>query len=126
VSKKSLDPMHSAYRSLVPNLPPSRRLLKRKSLVTRDRLETVFETEGTTNRFFSQPVIRMTEDAFRVLQGADGKQTIARLLQAAHVETDDAIAPVMVQLLDMWSKRAIVLRPAKGGLETYVKKLLNG
>jgi carbamoyltransferase len=123
-SKKELDVMHGAYRSLVPSLPPSRRLVKRRSLAQGGRSEIIYELDSTMSYFFSQPQIELSPAAFAFLERVDGKRSVGEILTDAGISEADAVKPVMQQVADMWTKRAIVLRPVKASLPDYVKKML--
>ncbi|MGH9823271.1 MAG: carbamoyltransferase family protein [Blastocatellia bacterium] len=124
VSKKQLDPESGAYRSLVPSLPVFRKLMKRQHLVQGSRSETVYEVETTTSRFFSQPVLEISTDAFSVLIGADGIKSLGELLSSCGITDDGRALKVTQEILDLWSKRAVILSPAKQGIENWVMKTL--
>ena len=110
VSKKQVDDSYRAYQTLVPELPKCRRLVQRKSRVADGELKTVFEIEGTMSRFFARPAIAVSEQVFSVLEAADGKKTIGKLL--AQSRLDEAGRTELVhEMLELWSQRFIILRP---------------
>lgn len=110
VSNKQLDPFDVAYKSLIPNLSPSRRLIQRKKLENGDHVKTIFELESTMNRLFSQETIQLSEDAFVLLQGADKNMPISYLMDSAGLDNQRE-NQVIQQLIELWSKRAISLTP---------------
>jgi len=123
-SKKELDLSTAAYRPFVPSLPPSRRLVKRRGPVAGGRSEIIYELDSTMSYFFSQPLIELSPAAFAFLERVDGKRSIGEILGDAGIIEEDAVKHVLQQVADMWTKRALVLRPVKAGLPDYVKKMI--
>ena len=113
ITKKKIDPASPAHLNLIPNLSRSRKLVKRKNLAKDGRLETVFEVDSTVSRFFSQPVVKVSEDAFHVLEAADGNKTLLSLYEEAGVANEPAHEQVTTELLELWSRRVISLRPER-------------
>jgi carbamoyltransferase len=113
VTKKDLDPASPAYLGLVPNLPRSRKLVRRKNLARNGLLETVFEVDSTVSRFFSQPVVKVSEDAFDVLGAADGSKPLLALYKEAGIADEPAPERLTGELLELWSRRVINLRPER-------------
>lgn len=113
VSKKQPDAAPRAYETLVPSLPNCRRLLKRKSLVARGDLRTVFEIEGTMSRFFARPVAQISEEVFSVLGAADGSSTLGELFERHSIA--EGRAEVLREVLELWAQRFIHLRPKAWG-----------
>jgi len=115
VSKKQPDAPRRAYETLAPSLPNCRRLVKRKSLVARGDLRTVFEIEGTMSRFFARPVAQVSEAVFSVLEAADGRTTLGELFERSAVTDGDGREEALRQILELWAQRFITLRPKKPG-----------
>jgi carbamoyltransferase len=111
VTKKNVNSSAKAYKNLIPNMPQSRRLVSRKSQVAMGRYETVFEVESTTSPIFSQPVLRVSETLFSILRRHDGKRSIGQLLDEILVIDEDEARHVIDDIVDLWSKRAVILRP---------------
>jgi carbamoyltransferase len=112
VSKKELDTSHSAYKTLAPLLPISRKLVQRAKLVAHGERKTVFELEGTMSRHFARPVVEVSAEVFSVLRAADGKKSLAALLTEADITEDDKSRAVMEQMLELWSQRVVLLNSA--------------
>lgn len=115
VSKKEPELSAGAARALVPSLPLSRRLLRRVAAPAGGGARAVYEIQGSANRLFSQPDIEVSADAFLVLEAADGREDIASLLDAAGVREGRRAQEVVGELLELWARRAIILRPAGAG-----------
>ena len=109
--KKETGSAHAAFETLVPSLPNSRRLVKRKSLVEPERRKTVFEIEGTMSRFFARPVVEITEDVFSLLLAATGCKTLASLFKETGTLDDERRAEVIEEMTNLWTQRIIILRP---------------
>ncbi|HEX8138454.1 MAG TPA: carbamoyltransferase C-terminal domain-containing protein [Pyrinomonadaceae bacterium] len=117
VSKKPLHISHQAYKTLVPSLPNCRKLVRRKSLVARGDLRTVFEIEGTMSRFFARPVAQLSEKLFSVLEAADGRRTLAELFERSDVAEGERREELLGELLELWTQRFIILRPQERDLD---------
>lgn len=122
VSKSELPAADAAWRVLAPSLPPSRKLVMRVRNLAPGRLETVWELQSTVNRFFSQPTMQVYSDTSALLQAADGTKSLAELLDAAGILDERRIENVMRQVLDLWEKRAVILRPLRLSLQSLIKK----
>lgn len=120
ISKKESGPDHVAIETLAPGLPISRRLVKRKGRMDGDKVDTVFEIEGTMSHFFARPVVEVTADAFSVLMGADGEKALQKLFEENDVTDKCRRARVREELHHLWTQRIITLRPGPhqpGGID---------
>src|SRR5262249_535212 len=79
VCRKEVDPLPLVFQRLAISLPRSRRLVQRQSEKESGRVELVFELESAASRFFSQPLIEISMDMFRILQQSDGRMTLSDL-----------------------------------------------
>jgi carbamoyltransferase len=108
--KKTATPSLDALATLVPSRPPSRRLVKREGLDEVGALKTVFEIEGTMSHFFARTTVEILPETFRLLMAADGKMTLAQLLQGAGID-EEARPRVLQEVESLWTQRVVVLRP---------------
>jgi carbamoyltransferase len=111
ISERRLENLGPVHKSLIPRLPPSRKLVKRKKRVTGGRLEIICELESTANRLFSQRTIQISEETFTLLQAADGNTSIADLTDWMGMSGGGREKQIIQELLDLWSNRALTLQP---------------
>lgn len=111
VHKKEAGSARAAFETLVPSLPNSRRLVKRKSFAEPGRWKTVFEIEGTMSRFFARPVVEVTPEVFSLLLAATGSKTLAEVCEETGTTGDERRARVMEEVENLWAQRVIILRP---------------
>lgn len=109
--KKQLGDRRVALEVLVPSLPSSRRLVKRKARSAGGRADTVFEIEGTMSHLFARPVVEVSSDVFSVLMRADGKKTLEQLFEGNGAKDESCRARVREEIHDLWTERIIILRP---------------
>jgi carbamoyltransferase len=109
VSKKEHVTLQSAYQTLVPGLPVSRRLAKRRNFATPET--PVFQIEGTMSRYFARPTLEILPEVFSVLLASDGRKSLRMLFEEANVPEGEARENAIVQILDLWSQRILILRP---------------
>jgi carbamoyltransferase len=109
LAHKKIDPRHVAMESLVPRLPNSRRLVKRKGLVNDGDVNTLFEIEGTMSHFFARTVVEVTPDLFSILMGAEGKKTLGKLFEENGITDECCRARVREEIHSLWTQRIIIL-----------------
>ncbi len=109
--KLETDPSHAALETLAPELPNSRRLVKRKGQAESGGVNTVFEIEGTMSHFFARTVVEVSSDVFSILMGADGKKSLQDLMAENGIDDDHRRALVREEMYDLWTQRIIILRP---------------
>lgn len=97
----------ASFDKLIPRLRPSRKLVAVGSPY--EGSTHIFRLESISNRWFSEPVQELSENAFRVLLAADGLQTIHELLSRVNAISEGSL--VVKELLRLWEARAIVLAP---------------
>lgn len=107
VSKKAT--LQSAYETLAPSLPVSRRLTKRRNLAAPET--PVFRIEGTMSRHFARPAVEILPEVFSVLLASDGKKSLCALFEETNVPEGEAREKALEQILDLWSERILILRP---------------
>jgi carbamoyltransferase len=118
--KKEIDPRHVAMESLVPRLPNSRRLVKRKGLVNGGDVNTLFEIEGTMSHFFARTVVEVTPDLFSILMAAEGKKTLGKLLEDNGITDECCRARVREEMHSLWTQRIIILGPQSSSVRRHL------
>jgi len=118
--KKEIDPRHVAMESLVPRLPNSRRLVKRKGLVNGGNVNTIYEIEGTMSHFFACSVVEVTPDLFSVLMAAEGKKTLGKLLEENGITDECCRARVREEMHSLWTQRIIILGPQSSSARRHL------
>ena len=109
--KKETDSGHQALDTLAPDLPNSRRLVKRKGQAEGGGMKTVFEIESTKSRFFARTIVEVSSEVFSILIGADGKKSLRDLLEENGIDDDHRRDRVRKEMRDLWTQRIIILRP---------------
>jgi carbamoyltransferase len=100
-----------ALRGLSPSLPATQKLV----VQTGPDGVRQFAVENTANRYFGQRKLAVPEDVYGVLVAADGVQTVEQILAERGVTGQDRVAEVMQEIEHLWSRRAVLLRPAAAG-----------
>jgi carbamoyltransferase len=111
VCRKEADPLPLVYQRLAISLPRSRRLVQRQSEIEPGRVEVIFELESASNPFFSQKLIGLSKDMFRILQKSDGRQTLSDLTVQEGIFDAGKIQALTEELFELWSKRGVILSP---------------
>jgi len=111
IRRRDLEQFLSAYETLVPSLPASRRLVKRSMLAEPASPQTIFEIEGTMSRHFAKPVIELSANVYSVLHASDGKRTLSELFAETGLDGQSEREETIRQMLDLWTERIITLRP---------------
>lgn len=106
ISRKQNDTM--AYLSLVPSIPLYARLHQRKEYVSSREMKTVFEVGNSYDDDYKVPI---SSDAFGILASADGKASLGELIKAREIP-GQKLKALVEEVLDLWSKRVVVLTPA--------------
>lgn len=101
--------------SLVPSTRPYLKLQQVKhfaggAYVTEHAIGTTYD------RRVSRPI---SADAFRVLSRADGRATIAELLDAETIAERDRAEAVVNEIVEIWGARMVVLRPRSGAASAH-------
>ncbi|HEU0300173.1 MAG TPA: carbamoyltransferase C-terminal domain-containing protein, partial [Longimicrobium sp.] len=95
-----------AYHLLSPSLPPARKLVMRAGA----RGAREHALESSSGRWFGETSVALSAEAFAVLCAADGTRTLGELLAAQGVDGERR-DPVLQEMAELWSRRAVVLRP---------------
>jgi len=99
----------TAVGRLRPRLPRSRKLVAR---VPDDDCEPyVFSVESTASQHFVQPRQAISADAYGLLVRADGRCRADELLTLDSMEDEKRHRRVLQELLALWERRAVVLKP---------------
>lgn len=112
VSKKEYATLQSAYKTLAPSLPISRRLTKRRNFATPET--PIFQIEGTMSRHFARRTVEIFPEVFSVLLASNGRKSLHALFEETNVPEGGAREKAIVQILDLWSQRILILRPETG------------
>lgn len=115
VNKKAVGLSHPAHMNLTVSLPRSRILSQRQCHVRGDQWKVIFEMQSTVARFFAPSPIEVSEEMFRLLLRADGAQPLSALLDAEGIRNCERITDVIREIRELWSKRAIIVRPVRNG-----------
>lgn len=108
--KRDLSPTDPAYLKLAPGLRRNRKLVRRAAL-NGDSGTGRFAVESTANDYFCESRVSVSEDLFRLLLAADGQRSANRLMADLGI-ADDRREALTQELVDLWGRRVIVLRPA--------------
>lgn len=110
VKKKSPSEINRAMLGLVPQLPSSRKLVKRRKTDWRSQnAETYCALESTKSRHFGATSCRISLEMFNVLQNADGKKIFRVLVeQYGNGKSADELVS---ELFDLWTQRVISVSP---------------
>ena len=109
--KKDTASSYAGLETLAPNLPNSRRLVKRKGQAEDGEVKTIFEIEGTMSHFFAQTVVEVSSDVFAVLMGADGNKSLKGLFEENGIDDDHRRVRAREEMHDLWTRRIVILRP---------------
>jgi len=111
IRRKEVDTLPLVYEQLAIRLPRSRRLVQRQSEIEPGRVEVVFELDSSVNRYFSQPLIRISPEMFSILHTADGRLRLCELTAQLGISGADKIKALTQEFIELWSRRAVILTP---------------
>lgn len=111
VSKRAESDCGKALSHLRVSLPLWRKLVIRHRWSAPGKCSQVFEIESTKSKEFGKPNIEITEQVFQLLQSAAPEATIADLMQRCGIAGTKFEGTVLNQLLELWTSRAIILKP---------------
>jgi carbamoyltransferase len=100
----------SSYTSLRPSLRYSRKLVKR-TWPEAGEVVVTYHLEATASRHFVETQIELSKDMFSVLLASDGCKTLADLYVQTGVPAGARRRALTEEIDNLWSRRAIVLRP---------------
>jgi carbamoyltransferase len=109
--KKSAEEIRRAVVTVIPEIPLSRKLVRRTRISAgSDIPETYFALESTKSPHFGTPVHEISSEMFRLLEKANGVESFGSLVaHINHKDADDLIS----EMIDLWSQRVLyVNRPA--------------
>ncbi len=108
VTKKDVAP--AAYLSLRASLRPSRKLVASHRYVN-GQIERVYTLDLTANRFFGEPHVGISMDFYRLLNQGEEGETLSETCQRLGIRDEETLANLGKEAYDLWSRRALVLRP---------------
>jgi carbamoyltransferase len=97
---------------LIPMVPLSRKLLCRCVGCPGLQSTMVFELESTKSFQFGARYARVSSQAYTVLQRADGKKSLSMLMEEVNMPYDQGGESLVGEILDLWTRRLVVLRPS--------------
>lgn len=109
VTKRAVTDRVAAYGALAPDVPPHRKLVRKKCFGTAG---TSLLLESTKSPEFGPLEAPISPELWAALQEADGATPLSTLLRAAAVTEPSAAARVVDECLDLWASRLLVLCPA--------------
>jgi len=119
VTKRALPDIRKAALTLIPQLPDSRKLVNRTKACSQSRTtELSYAIESTKSSHFGTPAFEISSDMFKILQGARGGDDFKTLIEQNHVG-DDRIDEMASELMELWSRRLVRVRPASGEADCY-------
>lgn len=108
--KRDLAPADLSHLTLAPELRRNRKLVRRAPL-DGDAGAWRFAIECTANDYFCESRVGVSRDLFQLLMAADGRRSAAGLMADLGM-AEDRRAALAGELVDLWGRRVIVLRPA--------------
>jgi carbamoyltransferase len=111
VMKKNPADIQDAALTLIPQMPPSRKLVKRASIDWNSQVNQEYcAIESTKSRHFGIPEFRISLDMFDVLQRANCRDEFKTLAEKAGVR-GDRVNELAGELMELWSQRVINVIP---------------
>lgn len=111
VEKKSAEKVAISLKSLAPELPIHRQLVKRwKKAASESDMQQVFEIASRKSKYFGAVVTDISAVMHKVLQGANSHKTIEVLMKDAGV-TEDEQGRLLNEFMSLWTSRTLNLRP---------------
>lgn len=95
---------------LHPQIAACRKLVRRCRTTRDSRRIIEYSVESTASRYFVEPVSELSESAFRVLLGADGRHTLDELV-LMYLSDGASSSSLNSQFYSLWETRAISLLP---------------
>ena len=100
------------WLSLAPALPSFKKLVKREGFDPHGAVKWSHSIESSVSRYFGRVSAEVSEDLFALLLHADGRTPLWRLIDEAQlVLTPESEARLTDEVLNLWSQRALALRP---------------
>jgi carbamoyltransferase len=111
VTKKSSAEIRNAALTLIPQLPASRKLVKRNRIEWYSQTtEAYCAIESTKSRYFETTSFKISTDMFILLQAANQQRDVKALIDQSGI-SDDRIDDLAVELMELWSQRLVNLVP---------------
>jgi carbamoyltransferase len=109
VTKRPHGERSVAYERLAPDLPPHRKLVRRKRF---NGDGYCCRIESAKSREFGPTEVLISDHLFDVLRETDGLTPLSVLLRQAGLCEPTGATHVIEECLDLWSRRILVLRPS--------------
>jgi carbamoyltransferase len=97
----------AAHSGLAPSLPKYTRMRQTKQYTSASEMTKRFEL---SNSYDDQYKVAISSEAFSILLSADGKMSLAELIDSNGIGGDKRKA-IIDEFLDLWAGRAVKLRP---------------
>jgi carbamoyltransferase len=97
------------YMNMVPSLPLYARMNQTKQYISANEMKAFFEIG---NSYDNQYKVTVTPEVFGILSGADGNRSLDELMKSSGL-SDDKSQSIITEILDLWSKRIVRLKPRK-------------
>ncbi|HEY6350082.1 MAG TPA: carbamoyltransferase C-terminal domain-containing protein [Candidatus Angelobacter sp.] len=112
VTKKSASEICNAILTLVPQMPPSRKLVKRHGHDRCAKTTTFYAIESTKSKHFGSRVCSISAPIFNLLQHADGFSDVRSLMMQCGI-SDEHAGELARELLNLWTQRIVMVSPSK-------------
>ena len=106
VSKRNVD--YHGYLNLIPTLPLYATLVRTRKYLSRTEMAIGHEISNTYNRLHNAPI---SSAALDLLMMADGRKTLADLLDDQGVNDAESVKRLCEELQELWALRVISLDP---------------
>lgn len=110
VRRREADDGLQPFERLVPDLPPSRKLVLARHLAAPGMIHAAYRIEGTMDRVCARPSAELQTGVWQVLLRADGRRPLAALLDEVAPE-GDARHKATTEVLRLWRERLVALKP---------------
>lgn len=116
VTKKNPADIQQAALTLIPKIPPSRKLVKRTGIQWDSQTnEEYCVIESVKSHHFGTPAFRMSLDMFDVLQKANYRDDFETLIEKSGIR-GDRINELASELMELWSQRVIDIMPQSAAI----------
>lgn len=106
ITKKT--PSAASYLELIPSIPLYARLVKTRKFVSRDEMADIHEVGNSYHHKYD---VRISSDAFNLLNAVDGKKRLSDLLSERALAEDRQTERILDEVKELWSRRVIALKP---------------
>jgi carbamoyltransferase len=111
VSRRSAGDQRRALLEMHPGIPVWRTLVKRTH-INGSGQEAAYGIKSVKSREFGQVWIPLSKRLFFLLQFADGRTPVTKLLRISETFGEEREEEILDELLGLWQQRAVILNPA--------------